>query len=156
MKILLAIDGSRHTETVVEEIANRCFTPGTEVRIVTAYKEEVNSHTINAVGTLNLAMPMSSFREYETTGTALNAAENNAGQAARILSEKNPALTITTNVIEGSAKRVILEEAENFQADLIVVGSHGYGAVERLLLGSVSQAVALHAKCSVEIVRKKQ
>ena len=67
--------------------------------------------------------------------------------------EKNPALTVTTVAIEGSPKSVILEEAEKFGADLIVVGSHGYGMVEGFLLGSVSNAVALHAKCSVEIVR---
>lgn len=48
---------------------------------------------------------------------------------------------------------MILEEAEAFGADLIVVGSHGHGMLERFLLGSVSQAVALHASCSVEIVR---
>jgi nucleotide-binding universal stress UspA family protein len=48
---------------------------------------------------------------------------------------------------------VILDEAEKWKADLIVVGSHGYPAWERLLLGSVSQAVVSHAKCSVEVVR---
>ena len=56
--------------------------------------------------------------------------------------------------MEGTPKHVILEEAETFGADLIVIGAHGYGIVERFLLGSVSQAVSLHAKCSVEIVRK--
>lgn len=45
--------------------------------------------------------------------------------------------------------------AEEFRADLIMVGSHGHGAIERFLLGSVSQAVALHAKCSVEIIRNR-
>lgn len=64
-------------------------------------------------------------------------------------------MKITTEVLSGSPKRVILEEAEAFGADLIVVGSHGHGALERFLLGSVSQAVALHAKCSVEIVRTR-
>ena len=67
--------------------------------------------------------------------------------------QKNATLTVTTVVIEGSPKSVILEEADAFGADLIIVGSHGYGMIERFLLGSVSHAVALHAKCSVEIVR---
>lgn len=49
---------------------------------------------------------------------------------------------------------LICSEAEKLSADLIVVGSHGYGAVKRVMLGPVSHAVSLHAKCSVEIVRK--
>ena len=67
--------------------------------------------------------------------------------------EESRKLNVTTKVLSGSPKGVILEEAEAFGADLIVVGSHGHGMLERFLLGSVSQAVALHAKCSVEIVR---
>jgi nucleotide-binding universal stress UspA family protein len=51
---------------------------------------------------------------------------------------------------------VILDEAERWDADLIVLGSHGYNGWQRFLLGSVSHAVATHAHCSVEIVRQKQ
>jgi nucleotide-binding universal stress UspA family protein len=56
-------------------------------------------------------------------------------------------------VVEGYPKEAILAEAERWGADLIVVGSHGYRGLTRLWLGSVSQAVASHAGCSVEIVR---
>lgn len=52
--------------------------------------------------------------------------------------------------------REFYAKAEKFGADLIVVGSHGYGMVEGFLLGSVSNAVALHAACSVEIVRSRK
>jgi nucleotide-binding universal stress UspA family protein len=62
-------------------------------------------------------------------------------------------LNITAETPEGSPKQVIVEEAEKWGADLIVVGSHGYGWWERILLGSVSQAVIHHAPCSVEVVR---
>jgi nucleotide-binding universal stress UspA family protein len=62
-------------------------------------------------------------------------------------------LHIETVVIDGSPKQVIIEEAERWGADLIVVGCHGWGPVKRFLLGSVSQAVTVHAPCSVEIVR---
>ena len=81
-------------------------------------------------------------------------AENNAKSAVQILENKNSNLLVNTKIVEGSPKIVILEEAEKFKANLIVVGSHGYSAIERFLLGSVSHSVALHAKCSVEIVRK--
>jgi len=63
------------------------------------------------------------------------------------------AFEVKSEAILGSPKRVILDEAESWKPDLIVVGSHGYPTWERLLLGSVSQAVVAHAKCSVEVVR---
>lgn len=73
--------------------------------------------------------------------------------AAEKLSSIGPDVSVTTKTILGSPKQVILDEAETWKPELIVVGSHGYPTWERLLLGSVSQAVVSHAKCSVEVVR---
>ena len=146
MKILLATDGSEQSETAVNDVAGRPFPINTKVRIVSAYERTPLIAKLE---------PMGVSREFyaKADNFALKAAEDATENAAKILRRKNPALTITTVAIEGSPKSVILEEAEKFGADLIVVGSHGYGMVEGFLLGSVSNAVALHAKCSVEIVR---
>lgn len=56
-------------------------------------------------------------------------------------------------VEEGNPKVVIVDEANKWRADLIVLGSHGRKGLDRFLLGSVSEAVSRHATCSVEIVR---
>ena len=147
IKILLATDGSKYSKTAINEIANRPFPPKTEVRIVSVYER---------MSLINTLEPMGVSHEYyaEVDHNAFKGAEKITENAAKILRKKNSALTITTIVIEGSPKSVILKEAETFGADLIVVGSHGHGVVERFLLGSVSQSVSLHAKCSVLIVRK--
>ena len=99
---------------------------------------------------------MGVLHEYyaEVNHNAFKGAEKITENAVKILRDKNPALIVTTMAIGGSPKSAILKEAQTLSADLIIVGSHGHGAVESFLLGSVSQAVALHAKCSVEIVRK--
>lgn len=55
---------------------------------------------------------------------------------------------IQTEVIKGNAKSAIVEDSRRFEADLIVVGSHGYGFLERVFLGSVSNAVVHRAQCS--------
>jgi nucleotide-binding universal stress UspA family protein len=60
---------------------------------------------------------------------------------------------VTSSIEEGDARNVILDHAESWHADLIMVGSHGRTGLVQLLMGSVSDAVARHAGCSVEIVR---
>jgi nucleotide-binding universal stress UspA family protein len=56
----------------------------------------------------------------------------------------------------GDIRESIIDSAAEWRADLIVVGSHGRGGIQRFLLGSVAEFVARHAKCSVEIVRTRQ
>lgn len=64
-------------------------------------------------------------------------------------------LEVETAVREGDPRSVIADQAEEWSADLIVMGSHGYAGLKRLLLGSVAQHVVSHAPCSVEVVRSK-
>ena len=54
----------------------------------------------------------------------------------------------------GDARQIILDQAKDWGADLIVVGSHGYRGIDRFMLGSVSESVAMHAHCSVEVIRE--
>ncbi|HZI50860.1 MAG TPA: universal stress protein, partial [Terriglobia bacterium] len=62
-------------------------------------------------------------------------------------------LTTDTVVIDGDPRREINAEAKRWHADSVFVGARGLGALDRLLLGSVSGAVVTHAHCAVEIVR---
>jgi nucleotide-binding universal stress UspA family protein len=149
MKVLLATDGSEDSKAAVNEVANRLFPPKTKVWIVCAYEKMLLVTDLGAMG-------VSQEYNIEVESIALIASTKITKDAAKIISKKNPDLIIKTMALEGSAKSVILEQAKIIDADLIIVGSHGYGAVERFLLGSVSQEVAVHAKCSVEIVRKKK
>jgi nucleotide-binding universal stress UspA family protein len=74
---------------------------------------------------------------------------------ARYLGESRLAEVISkTKILEGNAKEVIVEEAREWRADLIVVGSHGYGRLRRMVLGSVAGAVVANAPCSVQVVRQ--
>lgn len=83
-------------------------------------------------------------------------ASRDVDKAAKEIGERAPDLQVAAEALEGSPKKMIVEEAERWGADLIIVGSHGYGPVKRFLLGSVAQAVVLHAPCSVEVVRSLQ
>ncbi len=69
---------------------------------------------------------------------------------------RNVGLTASLELKKGDPQRILLEEAESWQADSIFVGAKGMRGIERLMLGSVSAAVAARAHCSVEVVRPKQ
>ncbi|XP_044484068.1 universal stress protein PHOS34-like [Mangifera indica] len=56
--------------------------------------------------------------------------------------------------MEGDPRDVITEAVDKHHADILVLGSHGYGAVKRAVLGSVSDYCAHHCSCSIMIVKK--
>ena len=56
----------------------------------------------------------------------------------------------------GKPATEIVKAAKDWPADLIVIGSHGRGGVERLLLGSVAEGVMRHAACPVLVVRAEE
>lgn len=55
-------------------------------------------------------------------------------------------LDCTALLVQGSTPETIVREAERLDADVIVLGSHGHGALHRALLGSVSEHVLHHAR----------
>jgi nucleotide-binding universal stress UspA family protein len=75
--------------------------------------------------------------------------------ASEMIRDAHPGISVTTKIVEGIPQNSIVEEAEEWGADLIVLGSHGYGRVGRVFLGSVASAVVAKAPCSVQVVRAK-
>jgi nucleotide-binding universal stress UspA family protein len=71
-------------------------------------------------------------------------------EARAIVGNRAP---FTATLAFGDPAQRICEQARELKADLVVVGSRGLGAVERLLLGSVSTAVVKQAPCSVLVIR---
>ena len=150
MKILLAIDGSEHSEFAVGEVARQRFPAASTVRIISVVEPPYFPGTFSAEG-----VDQSFYLGIETSARDRARAAVEGAVARLRANEAGRQFNVTTDVISGSPKRMILEDAEAFEADLIVVGSHGHGGLGRFLLGSVAQAVALHANCSVEIVRSR-
>jgi len=147
MRIVLATDGSEYGDAAVDEIAQRPFPKGTEVRVLSVFE----------VPTFPIAVPWAGVDfDDEVQKQAQAQARKTVKTAERKLraGKEGAKLKVATKVVGGSPKQAILDEAEAFKADLIVLGSHGGGRIERFLLGSVSLAVVTHANCSVEIVRR--
>lgn len=146
MKILMPIDGSNCSADAVHEVAARPWPVGTQVRLL--YALELYPRGLHGAGVL----PPERYADLESLDRERS--KNFLDESASILKKAGfPDEKISTLVAVGSPKRVILDEAENWGADLIVVGSHGDGAIKRFLLGSVSLAVAMHATCSVMVAK---
>ncbi len=144
MKILLAVDGSSYSVAAAESVERRQWPPGTIVRVLSVVPDAVPATVeLYAAGSLE-----------ETRRLMDKEAERLTNEAAEAV--RASGLMVETAVRHGDPRSVIIDEATDWLADLIVVGSHGYTGIKRLLLGSVAQSVVSHAPCSVEVVRPKR
>lgn len=147
MKILLAVDGSKFAQAAVRKCCELLsLSEDTQIKIVSA------ADVSQSFGT----EPFGVSREFyiKLNNEQVKQAENFVNDAKQIVKEKiGDNTAVETAVLRGSPKAAIINEAEEWEADLIVVGSHGYGFFERMLIGSVSNAILHHAPCSVLIVK---
>lgn len=149
MRILLAVDGSPFSEAALSEVASRPWPAASEVKVVTAFQVPmIPTPEVWAVSSEYL--PALEKIAREQSESIVDAA------VAALAGGLDKSLTVSGEVIQGLPREAILEEAEKWNADLIVMGSHGYGAWRGFLLGSVSRAVVTQAKCSVEVVHRRQ
>jgi nucleotide-binding universal stress UspA family protein len=147
MKVLVATEGSEFSEAALEKCCSMfAESDNTEVRIVAAAKP-----TVVPAEPFVLSADYIAELDEESKKLAQEAASHAEAEIRRKLPDIGA--NLTTSVEVGPPAQVIVEEAEDWGADLIVVGSHGYGFWQRALLGSVSNAVVHHAPCSVLVVR---
>ncbi|MBV9241693.1 MAG: universal stress protein [Acidobacteria bacterium] len=146
MKILIATDGSKYGTAALERACDIAANmPDSEVRIVTAYELPGPIATEPYI-----SAPIYTQEIVDNLSTA---AEAVVASARRTVVRNCPAVPVNTAEARGKAATAIVDEAADWGADLIVVGSHGHGFWGRTLLGSVSDEVVHHAPCSVMVVR---
>ena len=133
MRILIAIDSSRASQCVLEEAATRPWPANTLFTIV---------NVVDLYRFAHLPAIVDDARREATT--LLREATDKLSRAG---------CKVNSEVLLGFPRNEIAEYAKKWQANLVMVGSHGQGAIARFLLGSVAQGVLRTAPCSVEIVR---
>lgn len=147
MRVLVAIDGSYESMHAVTSIARRRWGDDDRVRVLTAVRPSPPLAT-DAFGLAPVPVPDEHLERERTHAQLL------VHRAAELL--RGFGLRVEPVVRDGDPRTTILDEAEGWDADLIVIGSHGQTALKRLLMGSVVSYVATHARCSVEIIRRKE
>ncbi len=146
MRVLVAIDDSECSAEAFDTVLKRRWAPDTQVKL------------LNVLEPLHWQYPM----EESFTAALIEYHEelklNAHAFIKRQMERLNPTLgkdNVSGCVMEGAAGESILAFAKDWQADLIVLGSHGRNGLQKMILGSVADKVSRHATCSVEIVKGK-
>ena len=141
LRLLVGVDGSAGAEAAVNAIAQRNWPANTEVRLTNASWAAPYLFTDTSASELARWVA----EEQARIDASFQQAQENLQAAG---------LQVTTIIKQEDPKTLLCEEAERWGADCIFVGAKGVGKWERLLIGSVSSAVAARAHCSVEVIRK--
>lgn len=136
--VVIGFDASPDAETAVQAVADRAWPAGATVRLVTAVDGSASSAP--------------AFRWLETLD------RYGAPWMRRMVQDpaerlRNAGLSVSPVVRRGDPGAILLDESRTWDADAIFVGARGHRGLKRLLLGSVSTAVAMQAPCTVEVVR---
>lgn len=146
MKILIAYDGSKNAAAMLDDLRLAGLPPRAEGLVLAVYEHW-------------LPMP-ASFAEIEPGALAEpSEAETDllvkAMRAAGFVMSAFHDWDVRAETAIGSPASVIVQKADEWRPDLIVVGSHGRSALGRFFLGSVSQSVLHTARCSVRVARSR-
>ncbi len=145
MKVLLAIDEDAASEEAVNQVGTRRWVEGTTVRV------------LHVVG--EFVPPAQEL--WHDAGGDLDRAREEIRERSTELTERvggwlrEQGLAVETAVRDGEPGPALVDEAKEWRADLVVIGTRGHGGLRRLLEGSVSRYVVDHAPCPVEVVHTR-
>lgn len=139
LRIAIGMDGSAGASVALNAMATREWPKGTQARVIAVLDQMI----VTSV-------------EWVKEGDANEEVWVRRMVDASVERLEKAGLEVSSRIIYGDVKRVLVSEAEQWGADTIFVGARGLRRIERFFLGSVSTAVAARAHCSVEVVRAQQ
>ncbi|RLN29239.1 universal stress protein YxiE-like [Panicum miliaceum] len=149
MTMVAGVDESDHSFYALQWALQHFFPPAQPQQ----YRLVVVTAKPSAASAVGLAGPGAAdvlpFVEADLKHTALRVIDK-----ARELCAAAQVADAEFEALEGDARNVLCDAVERHHAEMLVVGSHGYGAIKRAVLGSVSDYCAHHAHCTVMIVKK--
>lgn len=156
MKVLIAYDGSPYSESALDDLNKAGLPEAGEAKIITVAEVWLPP----SIG-IDSSVPDEKIEQLLARHRAkgeeiLRAAGELVAKAEARVRQILPGWDVSAVSTYGSPAWEILNTAEEFAADLVVVGSQGRSSVSKFLLGSISQKVLTEARCSVRISRGKK
>jgi nucleotide-binding universal stress UspA family protein len=143
MKLLVALDLSPITEIILDTVKTIAKKANSKVLLLHVLQPDPDFVGYGVGPQAERDFVAKKFQDDRTLVQSLAGALSNEG------------LTVTPMVIQGNTVDTILEEADKMDADMIVTGSHGYGMMYKLFVGSVSKEVLRRSRRPVLIVPVK-
>ena len=140
MKILVAVDLSESTEKIVQEAEKIAQALSAKLYLLHVAEPEPDFVGFDVDPQTDRDLRAESFHDEHRQIQAIADRLRNAGLDAIAL------------LVQGATAETILNQASKLDADMIVVGSHGRGAMYQLLVGSVSEAVLHRSECPIHVV----
>lgn len=150
MKILFGTDGSDGASLAAKSVANRPWPAGSQVKIISAVQLLVPGNEL-MMSSSSAVYPTSLLEEMWSE--VRSSAREAVVEAQKTLEAAGIKILAGETTPDGDPRIVLLAQAKESDADLIVLGSYGRRGMDRILMGSVSESVALHVHCSVEVIR---
>jgi len=175
--ILVAIDGTQESLNALQWVLNNLFRSQDRIILIHAQR---NPNSLLASGSPGFMVPVDVLKIFEND--IKKSTEKILARATEICKAKNAfianctgnftlawgskledgslefiqMLTPETEVHTGDAREVICNAAKKYNPDMLVLGSHGYGALKRVVLGSVSDYCVHHVQCPVVVVKPQE
>jgi len=151
-KILVAVDRSQNNKLVFDTAVSLAQTTGADLMLLHILSEKELDHPIAPTYT---HFPVVDEMRYETYQSEYADYEQDGLKFLKNLTEEAISAGVDSEYTQlaGNPGRMICELANNWSADLAVVGSRGLKGMKEMFIGSVSNYVTHHAPCSVLIVR---
>lgn len=157
MKVLIAYDGSACAEAALDDLTHAGFPDRGEALVVSVAEVWLPPPPPSAYEVVEMATtaesPLRLERKYMAASQVVAEAASLATKAAERFRASFPDWSVRHEASWGSPTWELYSKAKEFDADLIVAGSHGRTALGRLFLGSISQWLLNEARCSVRVAR---
>ena len=154
-RLLLAYDGSPCAEAALDDLANAGLPAELDVMVLSVADVWLPTNPDSVEPVFPKALSASVRKARTQALEALDAARLLAGQAAQRLKLSFPNWQLESAACADSPGWAVAKKAREWNASLVVLGSHGRSPLQRLFLGSVAQKVAVEAPCSVRIARPR-
>ena len=159
MNILIAYDGSDCADRAIDDLRRAGLPPKAKATILSAADVLLPVPPASSYEVVELAfsedLPAAVLDARKRARRAVDEARDLAVAASERVKTIFPEWEVSVEAVGDSPAWAVIKKAEEWKADLIVVGSHGRSAVGRLILGSVSQKIVTKADCTVRVARSQ-